>query len=181
MGYGAYTVMVRVYCPRDERCFSMQLLLGYIGLVNAVALLPIALYSLASSSGSDGDNMLTWTILGFLIVKGLLDNVLSDYLWARAVVLTSATVATVGLGCTIPLAFVSDLLLGHTHVLSIRSAVGAVSVLLGFTVVNIGTSSSSSSDENENGQEQQAENTIFTIDEDPPAFREEDPSSTGSL
>ena len=36
-----------------------------------------------------------------LLLKGLFDNVLSDYFWARAVVLTSATVATVGLGLTI--------------------------------------------------------------------------------
>ena len=28
--------------------------------------------------------------------KGLFDNVLSDYLWARAVLLTSPTVASVG-------------------------------------------------------------------------------------
>ena len=38
-----------------------------------------------------------------------MNNVLSDYLWARAVVLTTPTVATVGLSLTIPLAFVSDL------------------------------------------------------------------------
>ena len=32
----------------------------------------------------------------FLILKGLLDNVISYYLWARAVILTSATVASGG-------------------------------------------------------------------------------------
>lgn len=34
--------------------------------------------------------------MGLLVLKGLLDNVLSDYLWARAVLLTSPTVATCG-------------------------------------------------------------------------------------
>lgn len=57
------------------------------------------------------------TILGFIVLNGLCDNVLSDYLWARAIVLTSPTVATVGLSLTIPLAFLSDALLGQ----SIRS------------------------------------------------------------
>lgn len=57
------------------------------------------------------------TILGFIVLNGLCDNVLSDYLWARAIVLTSPTVATVGLSLTIPLAFLSDALLGSqfTH------------------------------------------------------------------
>lgn len=147
VGYGAYAVMIRAMCPRDERCVSMQLLLGYIGLFNACALSPIVIYFLVwPSAVSDGDNTtgmtvqgtLTWVIFGYLVAKGLLDNVLSDYLWARAVVLTSATVATVGLGLTIPLAFVSDWVMGHGNVVSVQSVLGALSVLAGFILVNIG-------------------------------------------
>mmetsp|Transcript_10886 Transcript_10886/g.14222 ORF Transcript_10886/g.14222 Transcript_10886/m.14222 type:complete len:84 (+) Transcript_10886:1-252(+) len=66
-----------------------------------------------------------------------MDNVLSDYLWARSVVLTSATVATVGLGLTIPLAFVSDWILGNENVADWISLCGASSVLIGFVLVNI--------------------------------------------
>ena len=47
-----------------------------------------------------------------------MNNVLSDYLWARAVVLTTPTVATVGLSLTIPLAFISDLFVKVKHSLS---------------------------------------------------------------
>lgn len=36
--------------------------------------------------------------------QGLLDNVLSEYLWATAVLLTSPSVATVGLALTVKLA-----------------------------------------------------------------------------
>ena len=50
-------------------------------------------------------------VLGLIVLKGLLDNVLSDYLWARAVLLTSPAVATVGLSLTIPMAIASELLL----------------------------------------------------------------------
>ena len=136
-GYGAYTVMVRVWCPKDENSYSMQLMLGYIGLINATLLSPLAMYTfINNNAGSSTESHLTWFIFGFLVVKGLLDNVVSDYLWARAVVLTSATVATVGLGFTIPLAFVSDLILGHRGVASIQSGIGAASVLLGFVLVN---------------------------------------------
>lgn len=133
VGYGAYATLVRILCPRDESLMSMQLFLGYVGLWNMVVLSPIAAYQgIFQSSG------LTTFVLGCLIVKGLFDNVLSDYLWARAVVLTSATVATVGLGLTIPLAFASDVVLGRPNVLDLTSIVGAVSVLAGFVLVNMG-------------------------------------------
>jgi hypothetical protein len=44
--------------------------------------------------------------------QAIFDNVVADYLWARAVILTSPTVATVGLSLTIPLAFISDFFVG---------------------------------------------------------------------
>jgi len=138
VGYGAYTVMVRVLCPHNESLMSMELLLGYIGLFNMVALSPILFYQLFDGKHSE----LTWVVFGFLVVKGLLDNVLSDYLWARAVLLTSATVATVGVGLTIPLAFLSDVLWmgqdGDT-VVTFSSVAGALSVLTGFVLVNYST------------------------------------------
>jgi solute carrier family 35, member F5 len=132
--YGVYAVMVRVLCPHDESLMSMQLFLGYVGLWNMVVLSPIAIWHIT------GDNVssLTLWILECLVMKGLFDNVLSDYLWARAVVLTSATVATVGLGLTIPLAFVSDVFLGRADVLNFQSVTGAVAVLTGFVLVNMG-------------------------------------------
>ena len=46
-------------------------------------------------------------ILGCLLLKGLADNVLSDTLWAKAVLLTSPAVATVGRSLTVPTAIAS--------------------------------------------------------------------------
>jgi solute carrier family 35 protein F5 len=134
VGYGAYAVQTRVLCPHDESLYSMQKLLGYIGLLNMVALSPIALYQWSIG------NTVQWEVVGFLVVKGLFDNVLSDYLWLRAVILTSATVATVGLGLTIPLAFISDVALGKPNVFTAGSVLGATAVLAGFVLVNAGPS-----------------------------------------
>ena len=39
MGYGLYTTIIRMKVPDDES-ISMQLLLGYIGLINAILTLP---------------------------------------------------------------------------------------------------------------------------------------------
>ena len=76
-------------------------------------------------------------VYGWLVIKGLLDNVLSDYLWARSVILTSATVANVGLGMTIPMAFVCDIAMGQPNDLNPMSVCGALSVLAGFVLVNL--------------------------------------------
>ena len=79
---------------------------------------------------------LTGIVVGFMVLNGLCNNVLSDYLWARAVVLTSPTVATIGVSITIPLALISDFFL-HGTTPTILSGSGAFLVLCGFVLVNI--------------------------------------------
>lgn len=79
-------------------------------------------------------------VVGFLVLSGLADNVLSDYLWARSVLLTSPTVATIGMSITIPLAMISDSLLAGTAAPSGPDAVavvGAALVMVGFCLVNV--------------------------------------------
>jgi len=100
----------------------------------------------------DNNQHLTGFILMCLILKGLVDNVISDYLWARSVILTSATVATVGLGLTIPFAFLSDvMIMGRKDVWNLQNICGAIMVLAGFGFVNIGENKVIASDvDNEN-------------------------------
>lgn len=66
---------------------------------------------------------------------GLLDNVLSDYLWAKAVILTTTTVATAGLTIQVPLAAVVDSVMGNAP--NVMDYVGAAAVLVGFMGINI--------------------------------------------
>lgn len=143
--YGIYAVMVRLLCPRDESLMSMQLFLGYVGLWNMLALSPIAIYQLGIAKSVT----LSGWVFGCLVLNGLFNNVISDYLWARSVLLTSATVASVGLGLTIPLAFVSDVFLGVEDVLNLESVLGAGFVLFGFILVNIGETENGKKDEDE--------------------------------
>lgn len=123
---------------------NLQLLMGYIGLVVLVPCLPFAAYMIYNVR----DNF-TWSILGCIVLKGLLDFVLTDYFLFRSVVLTSATTATVGLGLTIPMAFVADLIFSPDYVISLYSVIGAVSVGAGFISVSL------SGDDNEAKQEGQ--------------------------
>jgi solute carrier family 35 protein F5 len=166
VGYGIYTILLSHLCPKDETLMSMNLLLGYMGLFHLVFWSPgLLLFFLQapwspSGTGTGSSGPLSASILACLIGKGFLDNVLSDYLWARSVLLTSATVATVGLGLTIPLAFVSDWILlpwaqrnntsinattsgeeewkQEDTVVNEQNIMGAILVLVGFILVNIG-------------------------------------------
>jgi len=164
IGYGTYAVQTRVLCPKDESLYSMQVLLGYIGLLNMVVLAPIMIYQLLT-----GTTELAWVILGFLVVKGLFDNVLSDYLWLRAVILTNATVATVGLGLTIPLAFASDIVMGNAGVMSQGQVIGALTVLFGFVLVNIGNKEDAAANyiSANGGEELRMPESVYSDDSEP--------------
>ena len=77
----------------------------------------------------------TLRIASFSLLGGFLDSVVSDYLWAKSVILTSPTIATLGLTITIPLGLGSDYLLFNKVPLPL-SLVGAFLVGIGFVVVN---------------------------------------------
>ncbi|CAI5724226.1 unnamed protein product [Peronospora destructor] len=133
--YAVYTTAIRQLIP-DEESVSILLFFGIIGIINMVCLLPFVLafhYSnIESLSG------LSREIVLLIGVKGLFDNVLSDYLWARAVLLTSPTVATVGLSLTVPLAIVADFSC-HGMLPTNVTLVASALVIFGFILINVGT------------------------------------------
>jgi len=136
MMYGAYTTALKVYSPGDEDV-STSLMLGYMGTFNGVLLFPVVL--LIALLHVEPLSKLTWEIFGLLVAKGILDNVLSDYLWMRAVLLTSPTVATVGLSLTVPIAFLTDFAF-KSGVIPAQSAVwGSLFVVGGFVIVTTAT------------------------------------------
>ncbi|KAJ8534584.1 hypothetical protein K7X08_016312 [Anisodus acutangulus] len=71
----------------------------------------------------------------------MFDNVLSDLLWAKAILLTSITVATAGLTIQVLLAAIVDTLTGNAP--SILDYIGAAAVMVGFAGINIPSDSCS--------------------------------------
>ena len=133
--YSCYTVVIRK-CVPDDDTVAMPLMFGYLGLFNAVLIAPVLiLMALVFSRGMFHN--FNGEVFGLISALGIVNNVLSDYLWARAVILTTPTIATVGLSLTIPLAFVSDGLFNHIAP-SLLSGFGAVMVVFGFVLVNVG-------------------------------------------
>lgn len=133
VGYGVYTTIIKFYVPED-RDVPMQLLLGYVGVVTGLLLLPVLLLLIGMKWGSmDG---LTGEAFGFITLNGFADTVVADYFWARAVLLTSPTVATIGMSITIPLALITDLLVNQI-VPTYTSILGSLTVIVGFIMVNL--------------------------------------------
>eukprot|EP00603_Paraphysomonas_imperforata_P011694 CAMPEP_0114461398 /NCGR_PEP_ID=MMETSP0104-20121206/6254_1 /TAXON_ID=37642 ORGANISM="Paraphysomonas imperforata, Strain PA2" /NCGR_SAMPLE_ID=MMETSP0104 /ASSEMBLY_ACC=CAM_ASM_000202 /LENGTH=451 /DNA_ID=CAMNT_0001634167 /DNA_START=49 /DNA_END=1404 /DNA_ORIENTATION=+ len=134
--YGLYTTTIRVQVPEEEGAqdaVSMQLLFGYIGALTAVGLSPCLFFLSVFHLGNLAE--LTGEVFGFLVLGSIFNNVISDYLWARSVVLTSPTIATVGLSITIPLAILSDFVFFGT-IPTVFSGSGAVLVIVGFVIIS---------------------------------------------
>lgn len=79
---------------------------------------------------------ITGTAVGFVCANGMADTVIADYFWARAVLLTSPTVATIGMSITIPIALVTDYFVDGIAAEGV-SVFGAVLVVIGFILVNL--------------------------------------------
>jgi solute carrier family 35 protein F5 len=133
--YATYTIQVRLFCPENEELYSMTLLLGYIGAISLLPLGPVAMWLIISEQ-----IRMSWSTFGMVVVKGLLDFLITDYLLFRAIILTGPTVAVVGSGMSIPIAFLADLLMGREGVFSLFSVIGALSCVVGFLVVNLAPS-----------------------------------------
>lgn len=87
---------------------------------------------------------------------GLMDYVVADYTWARAVLLLGSTVATLGMSIQIPMATLADLLLGHPHWLDSRASVamtaaGTAAILGGVAGINLAGSGSRAGGERDAG------------------------------
>ncbi|CAI8612372.1 unnamed protein product [Vicia faba] len=134
--YAVYITLIRKKLNDDDGKngeASMAQFLGFLGLFNVLLFLPVAL--ILNLTKTEPFYMLTWKQLGLIIGKGLLDNVLSDYLWAKAVLLTSTTVATAGLTIQVPLAAIIDTFTGNSP--PFMDYLGAVAVMIGFAGINI--------------------------------------------
>lgn len=133
--YAVYVTLIRKKLPGDEKNgqVSMAQFLGFLGFCNAIFFFPVVL--VLNFTKRESFSALNWKQFGLIVGKGLLDNVLSDYLWAKAILLTTTTVATAGLTIQIPLAAVVDTLAGNAP--NLTDYIGAAAIMVGFAGINI--------------------------------------------
>lgn len=125
--YAAYTTTLK-RMTSDKT--SVVLMFGALGCAVLVLGTPLVLLVRGGAL-----QRLTPRLLGLLLFNGLFDNVLSQYMWAKAVQWTSPIAATVGLSLTIPLSIVADLV--RQNPLSMWSFVAATLVVSGFVAVTL--------------------------------------------
>ena len=131
--YACYSVVLSVSCDSSPSV-RMDLLLAFVGMWNLIFCAPIVIA--LDLLSMESLNTLTWEVASQILVKGITDNVIADYLWARAVLLTSPTITTVGLSLTIPLSAVADLFV-YQKVPTVLTIIGACFVTVGFLCVSI--------------------------------------------
>mmetsp|Transcript_44300 Transcript_44300/g.118201 ORF Transcript_44300/g.118201 Transcript_44300/m.118201 type:complete len:503 (+) Transcript_44300:150-1658(+) len=103
--FSVYSVLLKWLMPRHDQV-NMPMFFGFLGLINTVLCQPI-LFAL-HVTGLEILEPMSGKVLLFLTINGLVGTVVSDLLWARAVVLTSPLTVNVGMGMTMPLSFLAD-------------------------------------------------------------------------
>mmetsp|Transcript_20756 Transcript_20756/g.30724 ORF Transcript_20756/g.30724 Transcript_20756/m.30724 type:complete len:363 (+) Transcript_20756:48-1136(+) len=127
--YGIYSTLIVSFFPEDSEV-SMPLVFGYLGLFGLISTFPLLFVNRVPFSG------LTLHTLSIISLNAVFDSVIADMLWARSVVLTTPTVASVGLALTIPLAFVTDFIFNDL-VPNKLEVLGALLVVIGFGAVSL--------------------------------------------
>ena len=133
--YASYTVAIRIYLPDDEKRAPMMLFFGFLGTLNIVIFGTIG--AVLWGTGVEDLSGLTWKTFCMVVFKALFDNVLSDYLWAKAVLLTSPTMATIALTLTIPGPLFIDTMIHGFDESSIYRIAGGICVIAGFVFVTL--------------------------------------------
>ncbi len=150
--YALYTIMLKIKLKEDDSEFSMPLLFGtratrrparpphartrtgLIGTINALVFWPG--FILLHFTGVEPFVWPSGRVVSYLLVNGFFGSVVSDFLWARSVLLTTPVIATLGLTMTIPMALLVDAVVNGRKFNGMYAG-GSLLVVLGFVMVNL--------------------------------------------
>lgn len=104
--YAFYAVYLKVKVP-DESNFKFTYFLGFVGLINDVLLLP--LFLLFNWTGFEVFEWPNSKTLLILTINAFFGTFVSDYCWARSVVLLGPLITTLGITLTFPISYLYDL------------------------------------------------------------------------
>jgi solute carrier family 35 protein F5 len=105
--YGLYAVILKTKVPEEkEDDFEFSYFLGFVGLFNTVGLLP--LFPIFNYTGYEIFEWPSMYVVKGLTINAILGTVISDYCWAKSVVLLGPLLTTLGITLTIPISMVFD-------------------------------------------------------------------------
>ena len=106
--YAFYAVYLRAKVPDDkDDGFKFTYFLGFVGLMNDVFLLP--LFPIFNYTGLEHFKWPSSTTLLYLTVNAFFGTFVSDYCWARSVVLLGPLITTLGITLTFPISGIYDI------------------------------------------------------------------------
>lgn len=131
--FSIYTTVMKYLIPDDDR-LDIAMMLAFMGLFTFLLAWP----------GLPLLHYLQWErfelpsgrVFGLLLLNAFIGSVLSDFLWAKSVVLTSPLLGNTGLALTVPLSLLVDSLTGKI-IITPQYAFGASLVVTGFVLVNV--------------------------------------------
>ena len=128
--YSVVSIIIGKYLPEEGES-EMSLFWGYTGAINLGVTVPINI--ILGLTGVNEMFDLPAEMFGQVMLKGLMDNLLSNYLWAYAVLFIGPTSANVGMSIETPMVLVFDAVSKNTRsYTNIGAVVGAVLIMFGF-------------------------------------------------
>jgi solute carrier family 35, member F5 len=138
--YGLYAIQLKKQVP-DEESASVAMMFGYLGGIVAVSAWPV--FFVLHWTGVELFELPDKRVIGLLLLNALVGTVLSDYLWARSVTLTTPVIATLALSLTLPLSVLTDYFMRGLS-FTWTYLIGVALVLAGFVAANVDEAMSSS-------------------------------------
>ena len=130
--YSVVSIIIGKYLPESGEA-DMSLFWGYTGLINLSVSMPVNI--IGCLTGLNNMQDLPARLYGMVMLKGLMDNLLSNYLWAYAVLFVGPTSANVGMSIETPIVLIIDICTKNANYLNTNMALnitGAITILLGF-------------------------------------------------
>jgi solute carrier family 35, member F5 len=132
--YSMYSIVLKLHGPSEGDATTTAMLFGMIGGLIAISLWPLFfLFHLVRWETFDFPSA---RVFGLLSLNAVLGTVLSDYLWALSVSLTTPVIATLALSLTLPLSLLCDYLFRSLR-FTAPYVFGVALVLTGFIVANV--------------------------------------------
>lgn len=105
--YGLYSVFLKKQIPIEkEPQFKFSYFLGFVGLFNSFLLLP--LFPILNYTNIELFEFPNKKALLALSLNAIFGTVISDYCWARSVILNGPLITTLGITLTIPISMIID-------------------------------------------------------------------------
>lgn len=130
--YGVYSTLLKREV-RDETRVNMKIFFGFVGLFNLLFLWPSLI--VLDFFGWEPFSLPKDPKVVVIIFVNCLITFVSDFCWAKAMLLTSPLTVTVGLSITIPLAMFGDVIFKH-KTMSALYLFGATLILGSFFIIN---------------------------------------------